>query len=158
VDIATITSAIGAAASAVGLVDKIADQLEYFLTDRPEPSVPMEHRLKIDRSNDTIVIRSGGKEIQRITGTDLQNLPEYQLLHIKVLERSMEDHYSIWAEVFPQLAFAADAVAKAKTKQQLRSIIADMKDDLNGILDFLTRCGVHLDDHYMYIRSLVNSV
>ncbi len=43
VDIATVTATIGAAASAVKLFDKIADQVERFITKSPEPSVPPEN-------------------------------------------------------------------------------------------------------------------
>jgi len=157
VDIATITAAIGAATSAVGLIDKIADQIIRFLTKRPEPVVPKEHRLKIEKEGDAIVSKYHGQEAQRITAQDLQKLPEATLRHIKVLEQSMENHYSIWAAVYPQLALAVDPIAKAKIEQQLRGIIAGMKGDLEGILNFLEQSGLHLDDHYMHIRDLVRS-
>ena len=155
VDIATITAAIGAATSAVGLIDKVADQIDRFLTKRPDPAIPKEHRLKIEREGNAIVSKYHGQEHQRITGEDLQKLPEAELRHIKVLEQAMENHYSIWAAVYPQLALAVDPIAKAKTEQQLKGIIGGMKADLEGILRFLERSGLHLDDHYMHIRDVV---
>ena len=52
---------------------------------------------------------------------------------------------------------AVDPIAKAKTEQQLKGIIADMKGDLEGILNFIEQSGLYLDDHYMHIRDLARS-
>lgn len=158
VDLAMIAAAITAATSAVGLIDKIADQIDRFLTKSPEPAVPKEHRLQIEKEGNAIVSRYHGQESQRITAEDLQKLPEADLRHIKVLEQSMENHYSIWAAVYPQLALAVDPIAKAKTEQQLKGILGGMRGDLEGILTFLERSGLHLDDHYLHVRDLVAKV
>jgi hypothetical protein len=69
----------------------------------------------------------------------------------------MENHYSVWAAAYPQLALETNIVAKARTEQQLKGIIASMKPDMDGILQFLLDSGLHLDDHYMHIRSVVKS-
>jgi hypothetical protein len=158
VDIATITAAIMAATSAVGLIDKISDQVTRFITKESEPPVPKEHRMKIEKDGDSIVSKYNGQENQRITAKELEKLPEADLRHIKVLEQSMENHYSIWASVYPQLALAVDPIAKAKTEQQLKGIITGMKGDLEGILNFIEQSGLYLDDHYMHIRDLARSV
>ncbi|MGF1586451.1 MAG: hypothetical protein ACFCUM_14090 [Bacteroidales bacterium] len=155
VDIAIITAAIGAATSAVGLFDKMADQIERFITKRPEPGVPKEHRLKIEKSGSDMLAKSDGQVVQRITAQELEMLPAGQLQHIKVLEQSMENHYALWSQVYPQLAIMDSPVQKAKVELQLRGIIGGMKSDLEGILSFLESCGIHLDDHYMHIRHLV---
>jgi hypothetical protein len=158
IDLALATAAITAATAGVGLIDKIADQIDRFLTKKPEPEVPPQHRLKIERDGDAIVSRYHGQESQRITAADLQKLPEAELRHIKVFEQSMENHYAVWEAVHPQQALAVDPVAKAKIDLQLKGIIRDMKRDLNGILGFLERIGLNLDDHYMHIRDLVANV
>jgi hypothetical protein len=157
VDFATITAAIAAATSGVGLIDKIADQVDRFLTKRPDPGVPKEHRMQIAKEGDAIVSRQHGQERQRITARDLEKLPEATLRHVKVFEQSMENHYSIWAAVYPQLALAVDPIAKAKTEQQLKGVIIGMKGDLNGILNFLEQAGLQLDDHYRHVRDVVSS-
>jgi hypothetical protein len=155
VDLVTISAAIGAATAGVGLIDKIGDQITRFLSKRETPVTPIEHRAKIERDGDAIVRKDHGIEYQRITANDLQKLPEAELRHIKVLEQSMENHYAVWSSVYPQLALAVDLVAKAKTEQQLKGIILAMKSDLVGILDFLRKAGLDLDDHYTYIRDVV---
>lgn len=155
VDIGTVTAAISAATSAVDIIDKIADQIDRFMTKSPEPAIPKEHRLKIEKQGSAIVSKYHDQEYQRITVEDFQKLPESELRHIKVLEQSMENHYSIWSAVYPQLALAVDPIAKAKTELQLKGIIVGMKGDLEGILGFLERSGLQLDDHYMHIRDVV---
>jgi hypothetical protein len=154
-DVATITAAISATSSAVGLFDKIADQIERFITKQPKPSVPVEHRMKIEGSGDRIVAREHGQEVWTITGADLQKLPAEQLRHITVLERSMQNHYGVWESVYPQLATLDSPVQKARVEQQLGQVVRDMKNDLEGILSFIESCGMYLDDHYMHIRHLV---
>ena len=69
-----------------------------------------------------------------MTAQDLQKLSEATLRHISVLEQSMENHYSIWTAVCPQLALAEVPIIEVKIEQQLRGITSGMKGDLNGIL------------------------
>jgi len=33
-----------------------------------------------------------------------------------------------------------------------------MQRDLSGIIDFLQKIGLHLDDHYMHVRHLVDGL
>lgn len=159
VDVATVTAAISAATAAVGLFDKIADQVQRFITKQPEPAVPREHRMRIEESDGDIVSRTrGGAELQRITVDDLQNLPMAELRHVTVLESSMENHYKVWEKVYPNLALVDSPVQKARIEQQMEGIVRDMGKDLESILSFLESCGLHLDDHYMHIRHLVRGV
>ncbi len=150
--------AISAATSAVGLFDKIADQIERFLTISEEPLMAREHRMQITNEDGSIVAREHGQITQIITGKDLRNLPEQQLRHVTVLENSMENHYAIWESVYPQLALMDSPIQKARVSKQLEIIIKDMKGDLEGVLSFLQTCGLYLDDHYIHIRDLVNQV
>lgn len=155
VEIATITSALAAAASAVGLFDKIADQVERFITRSPAPAVPKEHRMSIEATADGVVAKEHGRTTQHITADGLQALPSDQLRHVKVFEQSMENHYRLWESVYPQLALLDSPIQKARVEQQLGGIVRDMKDDLEGVLSFLESCGLYLDDHYQRIRHLV---
>ena len=155
IDLPTLTAAIAAATSGVALIDQIADQIDRLFRKHSEPETPHEHSFKIKQEGNAIVSTYQGREIQRITAEDLKKLPESDLRHIEVLERSMENHYSIWAAVYPQLALASEPIAKAKTEQQLKGIVRNMKADLEGILAFLERSGLDLMDHYNNIRDVV---
>lgn len=155
-DLATLSTAITAATSAVGLIDAIWDQVDRFLTGRSEPAVPKEHRQKIELPDNALMSKKpDSTACQRIiSAEDLQKLPELTLRHVQVLEASMNNHYAVWSAVYPHLALMIDPIAKAQTEQRLKSIVVNMKSDLDGIQQFLLDCGLHLDDHYMHIRSV----
>jgi hypothetical protein len=156
VDLATISAAIGAATACVQLIDKIGDQVSQFLTKDRKPVTPTEHRAKIERDGDSIVQKRYGSEYQRITASDLQKLPYSDLQHIQVYEQAMENHYAVWASVYPGIALAVDPIAKARTELQLKAIIAAMKGDLLAILNFLRKSGLELDDHYSKFYDVVS--
>ncbi|HEX2241416.1 MAG TPA: hypothetical protein VHJ82_09780 [Actinomycetota bacterium] len=148
---------LSAAAAAVTLFDSIADQVERFIKKRPEPAVPPEYRMTIGEADGDLVATEHGREIQRITGEDLanRNLPQPILDHVLVLEKSMQNHYTVWSKLYPQLAVLDSPVQKAKVEAQLSDVITSMKSDLHGILAFLESAGLHLDDHYLHIRQVV---
>lgn len=147
---------IGAATAAVGLFDKIADQVERFITKRPLSDVPAEHRMSIKEKNGAIVATEHGRETQRITGEDLNRLPTELLDHVRVYERSMTNHYTVWSSAYPELALLDSPIQKARVEGQLAGVVRAMKVDLDGILGFLESAGISLDDHYRHIRQLVN--
>lgn len=156
VDPATITAAITAATAGVQLIDKIADQVMRFVKKEEPHYKPFKS--EITKEGNAIVRKQYGEEAQRITADDLQKLPEKTLRHVRVYEQAMENHYAVWAAVYPQLALEPNPIAKARIELQLKSIIAGMKGDLEGILNFLKDAGFDLDDHYIEVRDVVNSV
>jgi len=155
-DPATITAAIAAASAGVSLIDKMYDQVVKFVTKRDDTAVPSEHRMKIEQTGTALVAKYHGQVTQTITAADFNKLPEAELEHIVVLEQSMRKHYRLWAAVYPNRDASPDLLANAKTEQQLADLVAKLREDLNGILGFLTSLGLRLDDHYMNIRDVVN--
>jgi hypothetical protein len=153
-----IPAVINAIASGIGLIDKIYDQVVGFLSREKRPAVPEEHKLKIEERDSEVVASYHGQVVKTITAADLQRLPEPMLRHIMVLEKSMQNHYDLWAAVYPQRDASPDPLVNAKVDQQLKGIVSAMKDDLFGILSFLESCGIRLDDHYVHIRHLVGQV
>ena len=154
-----IVSVIEAISAGVGLIDKLYDQISAVLKSGNPPSVPAQHRQIISMEGESLVAKSANKVVKEITAAELATkLTPQQQMHIKVLEESMRNNYSIWAAVYPSLALETNPISKAKVSQQLREIIKDMKNDLSAILDFLRKCGFTLDDHYEEIRNLVSQV
>jgi hypothetical protein len=156
-DLAMISAAISAATSAIGLFDKMADEIERFMTKRPEPKKPVEHRFKVEGEPSAIVTKRDGQMLQRVTAAELGRLPDDALRHITVLEQSMNNHYAIWESLYPQLALLTVGVEKTRIELQLRQVIQSMKGDLDGILTFLRDSGLQLDDHYLHIRNVIAS-
>jgi len=141
------------ATSAVGLFDKVVDEVQRFIRkEKPElGSVP--HRMTIERDGDSLIGKENGVVVQRISGVDLEKLPPEVWKHIQILERSMQNYYQIWSATYPQLALLSDPLQKAKVELALRQELLAMKKDLENILQFLEQCGFWLDDHYLGIRD-----
>ena len=155
IDPITITGIITAASSAIDLVDKVADQFTRFVKKQPNlPAAAEAHRYKIEGDSQKIVVKSQGKEIQRITGDDLKNLPADYYEHIRTLEQSMQAHYRLWQRIYPKRNSSPDELKNAQTDEQIDQLIVNMKQDLDGIITFLESIGVHLSDHYLTVRNL----
>jgi hypothetical protein len=63
----------------------------------------------------------------------------------------MKERYREWKSLYPKRGSGSGKVDK-----RLRLIIQQMKEDLNGILDFIQAIGLNLDDHYIEIRNSVD--
>jgi len=74
---------------------------------------------------------------------------------VSTYEASMNKYYARWKAVYAKKDSSQDPLVNAITEEQLTEQISKMKSELLGILSFLQKCGVHLDDHYMHIRYLV---
>jgi len=152
-----ISDTVKSTGRALRMFDEIVDQVESVITGSDTPYTPREHRHRYEGGGIELVDKRLGQPVKTITGQDLQKLPTGQLTYINTLERSMENHLLIWNEVYPQLALMIDPIAKARVNQQLKGMVASMKDDLEGILSFLETCGLHLDDHYLNFRHLIKT-
>ena len=69
----------------------------------------------------------------------------------------MNKYFARWKAIYAKKDSSQDPLVNAITEEQLTEQIVKMKAELVGILDFLEKCGVRLDDHYMQIRHLVES-
>jgi hypothetical protein len=145
------------ATSAVGLFDKIADQVKRFIKKDAPATTDPNYKMKIEQQGETLVAKENGVVVQTITAAQLEKLPEDILTHIKTLEKSMKNYYAIWSATYPQLSLLSDPVQKAKVELSLRQEVSFMKNDLQRILKFLEDCGFWLDDHYVGIREALNS-
>jgi hypothetical protein len=152
-----IAAFITTATSVVGLFDLVADQVQRFIRKDAPAIVPPEHRMKIEREGDTLVSKDHGHVRQRITFSDFEKLPGDVLMHIRTLERSMQNYYAVWSAVYPTLSLETDPLKKAKIEISLKQEVMAMKNDLERILKFLEDCGFTLDDHYLGIRDTLMS-
>lgn len=153
-DIATISTIVTTASSAVGLIDKIVDS---YLMFRGKQSAPKEHRAKIeaDAAGEGFIRREHGEEVQRVSYQEMTaRLDDSDLSYIQALEKSMNTHKAVWESAYPSLASEVNPVAKAKIQQQLDQVAQEMEKDLIKILTFVEKTGLYLDDHYMSVRDI----
>jgi hypothetical protein len=133
------------------MVDRISGQILGVVEGR-RPA-PDEHAYRM------IIRRSGGEigayqRIGVITGEQLQALPEAERKHITTHEKSLQRLKNAWDQLYPERV-RADGSIDPEVEARLQRLVAEMKTDLVGILDFLERQGLHLDDHYQHVRSVI---
>ncbi len=157
-DLATATAVIAGAGSAVGLFDKVADQVVRFIRKTPEPpGPPKEFQLKVTGKGSKLKVESLTVALFTFFAEDLEHLPPDYYGHIQTLEASVQTILRRLEQVYPHRD-DGDLITNAKLNNQSRDLSLKMKDDLAGIVDFLQSIGVHLDDHYMiYVMSSVDT-
>jgi len=144
-----------AISAALGLVDKIAGQLESLIFNKPAPE-PTPHSVTTVLVKDEIVIARHGNEIRKITAIEISVLPESDRRMIKMYEESMASSFDIWQVVYPQRNASADLVVNAKINKQLSDLAKSFCVDLGHIFKYLGTIGYELEDHYSDVRYACN--
>jgi len=148
-------NAVEAASTAMGWIDTYGDEFVSLLAGRDYLSRGEE---KIERVGNDLVLKYGETEDGRVTYDQLlERLSEKELRHIEVLQQSMDNYYSDWESIFPQLALEKDPDKSAQLRQRLKEIVAGMKWGLIAILDFVRQMGLELVDHYREFYNLINN-
>jgi hypothetical protein len=156
--IAEVAALVAATKGAVDIFDKIAGQLKSVILKRPKEAEGEDDRwrYKIGSEGGNIVVKQDQRTIQTITGAELATkLGPQDLALVSAYEHKMDEYFSLWQSVYSQKDSSQDPLVNAKTDAQLKNLIGKMRGELLGILNFLTKIGVHLDDHYMHVRQLV---
>jgi hypothetical protein len=157
VDIAAV---IAATKNAVDIFDKMAGPIKRVILGQPKfeqaEAKDQRWRFRVETEGKDVIVKEGDYTRQRITGTELSKvLGPNDLVIVQTYERKMQDYFELWTSVYAAKDTSQDPLVNAKTVAQLKTLIASMKGELLGILSFLQQIGVHLDDHYMHVRSLV---
>lgn len=152
----TILTAIG---TALGIVDKVADQVERFWKKTPESAPARPHSVVAKQTGDKIeFLDRSGAPVETITADDMRQLdPQSQQL-VEAFEKSMRRQFDLWTQIYPERDASSDPLVNAKTNAQLKDIAEKMCGDLDRILSFLEGMGKRLFDHYGNIRFICNGV
>ena len=143
----TLAMSLGSAFEAF---DKISDEIEAAIKDQQVDS-SHAHGFLIQRMGDSVVAY---QKMRLITGEELAQLPVDQRNLIRDYEKSMKDLLKEWRKIKHGGTTQLDPEIRKKKLNLLRT----MKDDLVGVLDFLQKQGVYLDDHYIEVRHLVSNL
>ncbi len=153
-----IAAVVTATKGAIDVFDKIAGQIKTVLQKRPKEAEGDEDRwrYKIQAAGNEIVVKQAERTVQVVTGDQLSKvLGPNDLELVKTYEASMQRYFNRWKAVYAKKDASQDPLVNAITDEQLAEQITKMKAELLGILAFLQKAGVHLDDHYMHVRHLV---
>jgi hypothetical protein len=155
-----IAAVVTATKGAVELFDKLAGPIKKVILGEPKfdqaEAKDQRWRFRVETEGKNVVVKEGDYTRQTITGAELSKLLGPQdLALVQTYERKMQDYFDLWTSVYAAKDMSQDPLVNAKTEAQLKKLIGNMQGELLGILSFLQRIGVHLDDHYMHVRSLV---
>lgn len=156
--LAEIASVVSATKGAIDLFDKVAGQIKTVLTKRPKEAEGDDDRwrYKIRPTGTEIVVKQQDQVVQTITADELSRvLTRHDLDLVRTYEASMNKYFARWRAVYAKKDASQDPLVNVITEEQLTEQIVKMRSELLGILTFLEKCGVRLDDHYMHIRHLV---
>src|ERR1700674_421445 len=157
-----IAALIAATKGTVDVFDKLAGPIKRILLpgQRYEQAEAKDQRwrFKIGTKGNDIVVKEDGEVRQTVTGAELaKSLSPSDLALVQTYERKMQDYFNLWSSVYAAKDASQDPLVNAQTDAQLKKLIVSMREELIGILKFLQQIGVHLDDHYMHVRSLVEN-
>ena len=155
-----IAAVIAATKGAVDIFDKLAGPIKRVILGQPKfeqaEAKDQRWRFRVETAGKEVVVKEGDYTRQTITGAELSKaLGPQDLVLVQAYERKMQDYFELWTTVYAAKDMSQDPLVNAKTDAQLKKLITNMKGELLGILAFLQQIGVHLDDHYMHVRSLV---
>jgi hypothetical protein len=156
-----LAALVAATKGSIDVFDKFAGQIRSVLLRRPKEEAGTEDRwkFKVGSDKNNIIVTQNKNVRQTITGDELASkLNPSHLVLVKTFEDKMEYDFRIWSSVYKSKDASQDPEVNAKTDEQLRRLVLKMKKELLGILDFLQHIGIHLDDHYMHIRYLIEQV
>lgn len=155
-----IGALVAATKGAVEIFDKLAGPIKRVILGEPKfeqaEAKDQRWRFRVETEGKDVVVKQGDHTRQTVTGAELsQTLGPQDLALVQAYERKMQDYFNLWTRVYAAKDMSQDPLVNAKTDEQLKTLIVSMKGELLGILSFLEHIGVHLDDHYMHVRSLV---
>ena len=158
IPIAEIAAVVAATKGAVDIFDKIAGQIKTVLAKQPKEAEAADDRwrYKIRPEGTEIVVKQEARTVQTITADQLsKKLNPGDLDLVQTYEASMQRYFNRWKAVYAKKDASQDPLVNAITEEQLTEQVVKMRVELLGILSFLEKSGVHLDDHYMNVRHLV---
>ncbi|MGV3707416.1 MAG: hypothetical protein ACO1Q7_01150 [Gemmatimonas sp.] len=156
---AELAAVVAASKGAIDIFDKIAGQIKAVLSKQPKGTEGEDDkwRLKIRAEGNQIVTTQEERTVQTVTAEQLSAvLGPDDLELVRTYEASMQRNFGRWKAIYAKRDASQDPLVNAITEEQLTDQIAKMKTDLLGILSFLQKSGVQLDDHYLHIRHLVD--
>jgi hypothetical protein len=156
-----IAAAVTAIKGAVDVFDKLARPIKRVLLKSKErydqaEAKDQRWRFKVGTEGNNIVVREKNELRQTVTGEQLARiLSPNDLALVQTYERKMQAYFDIWNQVYAAKNSSQNRQVNAKTDRQLKKLVVQMRGELLGILTFLEQIGIHLDDHYRHVRSLV---
>lgn len=108
---------------------------------------PIENQNKITTSNEET-------KLEDLLTSKLSKLTPEDHLFIKTLELRMNNHYHVWAKVYPNIPIEISKTDKAKMEVELNGIYKSMCADYIKLMNFLTEVGISVAPSYRHLKYL----
>ncbi len=159
IELATAALIAKMASDAVGAIDKIfrgyADVVkkkELSAADIPPPDFVYVNDPK--KGAFVAQSRQTGETYQTVTYEELRNkLDDGDRQYIETLTRAMENYQRQWNSAYEQKSMAS-GMEIGKLDSQLDYLARQIADPLIKVLDFVSKMGLYLDDHYIKARDI----
>jgi len=148
---APTATAMQAFSSSLNTVNKMYPQLESFHSNQPEEH--REYGVVYEGKGDHIAAKNR-RDQTTLTPSDLEKLSPRQLRHIKIFQEELEDGYDRWEDLYRRRRRELPNV-EPKTIEDMRRVVADMKESLDRVFAFLKAAGLQIDDHYYLFQDAI---
>jgi hypothetical protein len=148
---ANTSVAMKAFSQAINLVNRLYAQVMSFHHDAPEEH--HQHSLDYQGLGDSIVT-TYRTNVTTLTADDLRKLSDRQLRHISIFQEELEASYERWERLYRQRRHELPRTNPATT-DQLRDVLADMRESLNRVYGFMRESNLDITDHYAMFESII---
>lgn len=130
--------------SGVETFDRLSDEIETTITNRPQPLWP--HKFMIKRIKNGVVAY---QLMQNFSDDYFNQLSPDVKRRIRMYEKSLKIFEKEWESIKQK-----DATSQLNRDKRL-DLIKGMKENLVGIVNVLQVAGFYLDDHYTTVHGLL---
>lgn len=159
IELATAALIAKMASDAVSAIDKIfrgyADVVKK--KELSPPDIPPPDFAYVNDSERNAIVaqsRRTGQTYQTVTYEELRNkLDDSDREYIQTLTRAMDNYQRQWNSSYEQRSMAS-GMDIGRLDTQLDYLARQIADPLVKVLDFVSKMGLYLDDHYIGAREI----
>ena len=142
-------------ADSISVIDDVTPEIEAVVYGHTQAETNRQYGIIVRRERGALVAY---QRMQVIKGEDLEKLPPEQRDALEAYKSSMRRFYEDWKSIWARRSSAKTSQERELIEAELQRLVQGMQEDLHGILNFLARQGMVLEDHYQHVRQLVDDL
>jgi len=142
-------------ASSIAVIDNVTPEIEAVVYGQAQAQINRQYGIVVRRERGALVAY---QRMHVIQPEDLQNLSAEERDALEGYDSSMNRFYEQWKSMWARRSAAVTPQERENIDAELQRLVKGMQRDLHGILDFLARQGMVLEDHYRQVRKLVDDL
>jgi hypothetical protein len=142
-------------ARSIAVIDNVTPEIESVVLGSAQAQVNRQYGIIVRRERGALVAYRREHVIQP---EDLQKLSAEERDALAGYKDSMDRFHEQWKSTWARRSAAVTPQERKNIDTELQRLVKGMQQDLHGILDFLARQGMVLEDHYGHVRKLVDDL